>query len=181
MTIIHPCPACKNQHALIWYQGARSKILGVFCDASGNTRFIKLTDEQLQVVDMTKLAGIPIYYTPTATKKAALIGQYQLSMMHIKNGQQAERNVDTGRNNNQIIAELKLEIDQQAERNVDTGRNNNQIIAELKLEIDQHLQATKELDSQIEKLDIKRRTLKDEAKKLGVKLSEYQTEGLFKD
>jgi len=42
------------------------------------------------------------------------------------------------------------------------------------------LQAAKEIDSQIEALDTKRRALRADAQKLGAELSKHKTEELFK-
>jgi len=154
-TILHQCPQCKHHHGLVWFHNAKARKLGVLCPLNGSAQFVPLDDDALKELDLLAMDGIPEHYTKAAADKLRGKEQLQIVLMNAKPGDTFERNVDTGRNTNQIVAELREKIDQL-------------------------IQAAKEIDGQIEKLDLKRRQIRIKSHELGAELSKFQTQELFK-
>ncbi len=151
------CPQCHRLHALCWLHTASDKHLGVICDLDNDGAFIRLKADATDHIPVESLQDMPAHYTPAAKKAAMLKEQLQMPLMNVRPDEVVERLVE--------LAKL----------------TDYRKISELRLQIDQLLQAAKEVDAQIEALDIKRRDLRDQAAKAGAELSNYQTEPLFKD
>lgn len=155
-----PCPACKRPHGLcvLVVKGGK-RVLGVNCDDSaklGHTRFIRIPQAILDVSDFGDLSKLPEYFTPPARKRIAEEQNLGMPLMFVQPGQTVERNIDLPR---------RQETDREAE-------------ARLQQEIDQKLQAAKELDDSIRKLEAKRQKLKSDAQKAGAQLSVVKTQPL---
>ena len=172
-TILTICPCCFKTHALCWQVRKSGRVIGVICsdkpvirrNRAGDTQAvestvfipIKFTKENPQPEN---LDGIPEHYTPHAQRLAGLKGGLQFVLMHAAPGENLadSRAVDLPR------AAVMQSDAIEAER--------------LQKEIGQRMQAQKELDVKISKLDGKRRDLESEERELRKRLREVWTEPL---
>lgn len=154
ISVLYPCPnpSCKGKkHALCRLNRKHKSDLGVICDCNGDgNKFFKLPQSITDNIADCDIVGIPEHHTAESKRKLRNAGNLQFVLMIPTPGQEVDRSAPA-----EIASAAKCE--------------------KIKQEIDQRLQAIKELDKQIEELDIKRREIREDSRKLGAKLSEEQT------
>jgi len=173
-TIVYPCPACRQNHALCYLHTKSGKQLGVNCDddgKTGRTKFVPIPKAIIDVSDLSEsdLSGVPEFFTPQARQKLANQQNLGMPLMFVQPGEVVERTIDLPR---------AIPTDEPNPSHPDDKAEARR----LKAEISQIVQAQKELSQQIESLAKKRIGLESKELDLRRQLKAVWTERLdFQD